>query len=355
MRVAVVGAGLAGAALAWRLTRRGAQVEIFAPRGPYGQDATNASGGLVRGFEPDPLDARRAAWSLAELRADPVLRAWAGYRELPSVYALPPDADPGAAQRAVDAVDELIPGSARLRQITGPAELPALPGLAVGTLAVQERYAGYISPGRLRSALLAAALAGGARLLPEPVTGVDPAPAVRVAGGAEHRCDALVVATGPWTPPLLARWGLPGQGLRTRQIQYTLGRAEPPGLGAFVDDSSGLYGRVVGAGLLLLGLPTRHWQVVPGGIAVDTALAREVVVRAGERLGLVDWPGAHARTVASADCYAGEGGLRLRRLLPDTAVHTFTGGSGGAAKTVLTAAHDAAAELCPRAARGTRA
>lgn len=343
MRVVIVGAGLAGAALARQLSRRGARVTVFAGASGRHSDATGASGGLVRGFEPDPQAAVAAAESLAEFRRDPVLRAWSGYQQLTSTYVLAPDADTGATEAAVRVVDSLLPGSAALRPA---AELPPFRGLPAGAMAVVEQQAGYISPARLRGCLLADAGLAGAELSRAAVTGARDDPAVVLADGRVRRCDALVLAAGPWTPRLLDEWDLPGQRLRTKQIQYTLGRAAPPGLGAFVDDTSGLYGRPVSARLFLLGLPSDRWQVDPAEVAADPMLARRVTLRAAQRLGLAAWPGAGSRTVASLDCYpAGRGGLRLRGVLPGSSVFTFTGGSGGAAKTALFAARRAAAEL----------
>ncbi|MFH8344278.1 FAD-dependent oxidoreductase [Streptomyces sp. NPDC018045] len=345
MRAAVVGGGLAGAALGWRLAQRGAAVTVFVAGAGRWRDATGASGGLVRGFDTDPDAARLAAESLAELRGDPRLRDWAGYQEGTSTYLLPPGADVAGARRTLRTVHTLLPGSAELRPAAGLAPFRGLPE---GTWCVRERHAGHVSPGRLRDSLLRAVADLGGTLRCEPVLGVLAGPALRLGLGAERGYDAVVLATGPWTPHLLDRWGLPGQGLSTRQIQYTLGRSVPRGLGAFVDETSGLYGRPVGTGQLLLGLPTSRWGVGPDEVTRDPALARQVAECAGRRLGLTSWPGPGARTVASLDCYAvgGHGGLALRGL-PDSALYTFAGGGGGAAKTALAAGRLAARALCP--------
>lgn len=343
-RVAIVGGGLAGAALAWRLTRLGLLPTVFSD--PHGRsaDASRVSGGLVRGFDPDPLAARAAAESLAELRGSAVLRRWAGYREVGSAVLLPAPVHPGGntvPAGSLRLLDELLPGSAEVRRAP---DLGPFQGLAPGTLGVFERQAGFISPHRLREQLLAQAIRAGALLRPEPVVGVDPEGVLRTADGAAHRFDTVVLATGPWTPRLLAASGLPDQGLRTKEIQYTLSSAAgaPPGLGVFVDEGSGLYGRPVGAGRLLLGLPTDRWDGDPADPQPDPALAGLVARPARERLGLAGWPGSGGRTVAAADCYAPSGGLRLRVCLPGSSVLTFTGGTGGAAKYALGAARAAA-------------
>src|SRR5262245_47839856 len=69
LTVAVVGGGIAGAMLAWRL--RQAAARRVAPHlftgGPRVRiDASTASDGIVRGFETDPGLCRYAADSLAE-------------------------------------------------------------------------------------------------------------------------------------------------------------------------------------------------------------------------------------------------------------------------------------------------
>jgi hypothetical protein len=55
--------------------------------------------------------------------------------------------------------------------------------------------------------------------------------------------------------------------------------------------------------------------------------------------------GAPPRTVASFDCYHEPPGLALRDAVPGAALFTFTGGSGGAAKTVLATSRAAAGVL----------
>ena len=332
-RVAIVGGGIAGALLALRLADRrpGVSVELFAGDHPgHAPDATAASGGQVRGFDLDPAACRLAAAGLTELLADPALRDRAGYREIGSVYLLPPGTDPSSA---VGTVDRLLPGSATVRR-------PGLPfrDLPDGVVGVVERRAGHIAPARLRDAVLADLVGRGVPVRREAVDRVTPTPTVRLTGGTALGYDVVVVAAGAWTPGLLD-----GGPLRTKCIQYSVFDAAVPGLGAFVDDTTGLYGRPVGDGAVLLGLPTNRWDVDPGAVRADPALADEVAACARRRLGV---PAARpVRTVAAADCFHDPPGLALRRDPSTPAVATFTGGSGGAAKTVLAASRVAADAL----------
>jgi glycine/D-amino acid oxidase-like deaminating enzyme len=70
--IAVIGGGLAGALLAWRLRKRGGRrtTDLYVGDQARPADATEASGGLIRGFETDPVGCASAAASLAELLGD---------------------------------------------------------------------------------------------------------------------------------------------------------------------------------------------------------------------------------------------------------------------------------------------
>ena len=340
MRIAIVGGGIAGALLAWQLRRLapGLSLEIFTGTAPGGADATAASGGLVRGFEVHPAACQAAAASLAEIRASATLRKWSGYREIGSVYLLPPGIDPGPSMATVD---RQLPGSA---MVLGQAELAGYPfrDLPAGTLCVVERHAGFVSPAGLRAAALAELAGAGAGIRSTPAVAVAPHPAVRLADGSTVDYDVVVVAAGAWTPRLLATSGVAATGLRTRQIQYTVCRPRLAGLGAFVDDTTGLYGRPVDLDSFLLGLPADRWDVDPATVVPDPDLVGEVAVRVLGRFGTSVRPG---RTVASFDCYHDPPGLALRRSTAGRALFTFTGGSGGAAKTAVAASRTAAQAL----------
>ncbi|MFD9907941.1 NAD(P)/FAD-dependent oxidoreductase [Streptomyces sp. NPDC059063] len=349
MRICVVGSGIAGALLAWRLRRsdpRGEVRLVTAPAAPPGE-ATAASGGLVRGFEADPAACRLACESLAELRGDSALAAWADYRETGSVYALAGPEDPGDR---LALIEEFLPGSAE------PMDASALArehGLAVPRHAqgMVERHAGYFRPDQLRRMIARDLRARGATVVTGPARRVLALPDGGVAvdcPGAVHPCDAVVLATGWRTGALLRRSGLDGPdhqppSLRTKLIQYDLYDVTGRRPSCFVDETSGLYGRPDGADGMLLGVPSDRWDAEAEHLRASPDQRRTAEHRAAERLPELTLR-RHRRTVVAADAYSSSGLLELRPTeMPS--LYTFTGGSGGAAKSALAASRQCADRL----------
>jgi glycine/D-amino acid oxidase-like deaminating enzyme len=322
VKVCVVGSGIAGSLLAWRLAQRSVRVELLL--GPtHHLDATAVSGGIVRGYEPDPVQRTLAVESLLELTAEPRLRAWSRYREVACTWAA---ADLGELRAAAVELAGRLPGSVELLDA---AELTARGWHALPEAggAIHERRAGWLRPDALRTAVLA-------DLVRRRNVTVRP-------GSKPGAADATVIAAGAWTPGVLAALGLSARGLRTKAIQYSVHRTGSWRPGPFVDATTGLYGRPAPDGLLL-GLPTEDWDVDPARTRVDASL----VVRAA-KLAAVRFPrlrlGPVIGQVSAGDCYAEPAVLALRRA--GTATFTFTGGSGGAAKSALAASSRAAAAL----------
>jgi glycine/D-amino acid oxidase-like deaminating enzyme len=220
-------------------------------------------------------------------------------------------------------------------------------GLPEDARGVHERTAGWIDPGAFRDALLADLRSR--RNVRTEASDLD-------AGQPAHAHDAVVVAAGPWTPRVLRQLGLPTGDLLTKAIQYGVYRVDgwrPP---CFVDETTGLYGRPVGGRELLLGVPTSAWDVAPDRTTLDLR------VEAGAlRLASLRFPrlllSRRSRLMAAVDCYHPERHLALRPATGPTTglaagnggtrpqAFTFTGGSGGSAKTVLAASALAASHL----------
>lgn len=342
MRIAIVGTGLAGTLLAWRLRRAYPDARVMLFAGPHGSgpDATAVSGGLLRGFEEDPEACRLAAESMAELLASPVLREWAGYTEIGSLYLLPADPD---VKALLDIVEAELPGSARLLEAGEVATAYPMRGLPSDTVGVAEARAGYLSPARLRDAVLADLAAAGVAAVPGGVAAVSERGCVHTDGRTVD-CDVAVLAAGRWTGHLLTASGLPADGIRTKMIQYSVHRTATR-LPAFVDTTSGLYGRSLDAEHALLGLPSERWDVPPASadLAPDQALAADVVRAAAHRLA-IDPLGPPVRVVPAADSYTNPRGLAIREVVYGR-IFTFAGGSGGAVKTALAASRAAARQV----------
>ncbi len=346
MHVSVLGGGVAGALLAWRLARQPDVERVsIAPGAARKRDATAASGGAVRGFEMEPGQRRLAIDSLTELLADDRLRDWAGYTVTGSIYR---PLDPRPIRAAAAEVEASVPDSVELLSAAQLHErgwaMTDAELASSGVIAIAERQAGYLDPDRLRGCVLAdLASRDNVDILPDGAVD-ELAPGEFRLAGTRHCCDVMVLATGAWTPALLAAAGWQRAGLRTKAIQYTVFGIDDWQPGTFVDETSGLYGKPAPDGLLL-GLPTQAWQVEPDGVEVDQALSRSVFELASQRFPRLRLQSG-ARPVAAVDCYSTDFRLALRPVLDsDDRVFSFTGGSGGAAKTALAASARAAIQL----------
>jgi glycine/D-amino acid oxidase-like deaminating enzyme len=335
MRICVIGGGLAGTLLAWRLARQ-PDIELTVVTGLTRSDATGCSGGLVRRFECDDYNAELATRSLAELRDSPTLRSWSDYREVGSLYIV----DGMVPERALAAA-----GSVTVLDRATVASQFGMRGLPESCSAVWDPAAGYVNPDLLRRSALADLAATGARIVAAPARRHQ----AELGGGLSYQVDGMpgpadltVVAAGAWTRELT------GADVRTKVIQYGMYEVDGERPPAFVDETSGLYGRPSGPGQVLLGLPTDRWDIDPDRPLFVEAEERKVRTTTAARL-----PGLRlrelVRCVASVDSYAADGRLRLRPVrTQEPALFTFTGGSGGAAKTALAASADAAVELRAR-------
>lgn len=344
MHVCVIGGGLAGSLLAWRLSQRpGVEVDLLLGRHGH-QDATSASGGAVRAYEPLAAQRELAVASMLELLSSDVLRRWADYLQTGSAYLHATGEEPDLPAAAAE-IERELPGSvlvAASDTLTG--DLSWASGLLPPRTAVVERQAGHLSPGRLRDAIVAD-LAG------RPRTSVRAAALERLDGtrcvidGSARAYDLVVLAAGAWTPELLRRNALPAGEYRTKAIQYSiyeLGGRRPR---QFVDEPTGLFARPAAGGGLLLGVPTTGWGVAPGRLPVeriwyDRAADLAARLLPGVRLG------AALSRVSAADCYCDPPILALRPVAgAPSGLLTFTGGSGGSVKTVLAASRRAADQI----------
>jgi sarcosine oxidase len=234
--VAVVGAGVAGAASAWALSRRGLDVVLVEQFG-LGH-ARGGSHGATRIFRLSYAEAEYvrlaqdalAGWRRLEQETDEKLLRFTGLLEVAR------DVSPFAA--ALDACGvawEELDGE-------GVADRFGI-ALPEGTTALLQREAGVVYADRSVASLLAASRARGVRVLPDTrVTAIEPVDAgvELVTDGDRLHCDAVVVAAGAWAPVLLDPLGIDLSLAPTAEtVVYFRREGAPPSLIDEVDPHAG--------------------------------------------------------------------------------------------------------------------
>jgi glycine/D-amino acid oxidase-like deaminating enzyme len=343
MRVCVIGGGIAGAMLCWRLAQQPEVSEVLLAPGPaQPADATAVSGGSIRAFEIEPVQRALALESMAELSGDPVLARWAGFVGCGSVYV---PRDPSGLPEAAAEINAVLGDSASLLDAQA-LRRGGWSGIGDEVVGILERQGGYLSPQQLRLAALAD-LAGRTErrfTLLENGYVTDLAPGSFTLNQTRLSFEVVVLATGAWTPTLLRQSGFDPAGLTTKGIQYTVHQATGALATSFVDDICDLFGKPVPGGVLL-GLPTQAWGAPPTGLAADRQLSRSAAALAVSRFPALQLH-SFSEPVTAVDCYAADGILDLRPVDgADGRLLTFTGGTGSAAKTVIAASRRAAERL----------
>jgi len=219
--VIVVGLGAMGAALAWRLARRGVRVvglDRYHP--PHALGSTHGRSRIIREAyyeHPHYVPMVQRAFGLwAELEAESRTRLYQptgglmiGQADGPLVSGARTSAARHGVPVQVWSRDEL---AARVPALTPPAD-------AIGLF---EPRAGMLDPERAVSALLSSAAARGADLrFDAAVTGfevVDGGVTVRTEAGERFEADQLVMAAGGWMTMLLPDLALPL--VVERAVQY---------------------------------------------------------------------------------------------------------------------------------------
>jgi len=211
-RIAVVGAGILGAAIAYRLTRRGARVTVFDKSGPAAGATSRSFAWLNADFSKQPFHYHElhrlalAAYRFLEQELPGLPVQWGG--------ALQWYSDAEAARQVRRQVREQQEWGYPVRLIDAD-ELHRMEGelragdVLAATFAEQE---GFADPAATTRLLLDGARAAGAQVLaPCEITGLD-VRAGRVQGvrtpRASYGADLLVIAAGVQTPALAAMAGV---------------------------------------------------------------------------------------------------------------------------------------------------
>jgi glycine oxidase len=210
--VAVVGAGIAGCAVAWGCQRRGARV-VVVERGSPGGGASGAAAGMLapcsEAHGPGPfLDLARRSLGLWPGVAAALLEEGGVDCELELTGLLRPALDGSEARELRERLAWQRAADVAVRWLDGPAagaEEPALAGAAAAALYPDE---GHVHSVRAVAALLAAARRQGAELIcGAEVVGALDGGGVRLAGGRTVAASRVVVCAGAWSGRLAAALG----------------------------------------------------------------------------------------------------------------------------------------------------
>jgi monomeric sarcosine oxidase len=197
----VIGAGLAGSATAWALTRRGRSVVVLEAFGPgHRRGSSHGSARIFRRAYPDPLyvrltgDADRLWRQLEDEAGEELILRTGGLdygpaREAEKIYGI-------LSEFGVPA--ELLPAEAAGER---------WPGLAFGPDPVLfHPDAGVLDPERTMAAMRRLAVAAGAEIFYGTTVvrvSATPGGAMVDAAGQSWRAPVVIVAAGSWLEPLL--------------------------------------------------------------------------------------------------------------------------------------------------------
>lgn len=264
MKIAVVGEGIIGTAIAFFLAHSGADVTLIGSRTTGPRSATDVSGGLLRVLDPDKATATVAKRGVMALRhwARLGLPGECGYTPCGAVFLAPESDGIAYEQLANELNSEDYPmhrlSDSAFSQKFGMLQLP--PGACV----FQEPFGGYGSPSQTRDSLLQAFVQMGgeykALRVEEVISSNSALSQVRCANSRSDY-DLVVVAAGRGTGPLLANSGFTLTGdsvLTSRTIAIPHLRTENPGARTsnfpiIVDLVSGTFLRPLGVGKFIVG------------------------------------------------------------------------------------------------------
>lgn len=239
--VVVVGAGLAGAATAAALARRGVPVTVLEAERVPGHHSSGRNAGLVRRAVEDPAIA-----ALCRAGADAIAAREVPFRRTGSVLLDPEERIPSAVWRAIDH-RPLTPEAARERcpVLRGTAARGAIETPDDGIVEVHALLTSYLDEVRTHGGTVRFGEPAVAPLLADSaVVGVRTAE-------REVRADHVVIATGAWGEEWGRRGGVPIDLVPLRRHLVLTADAAPPWDRPWVWHlAEGWYVRPEAAGLL---------------------------------------------------------------------------------------------------------
>jgi glycine/D-amino acid oxidase-like deaminating enzyme len=318
----VVGAGIVGLCAAYHLAKRRLRVCVIEQMQRV-TNATTQSGAGIRYFDPDPVVSAQVFesqhfYSELDLNGD--------FNPCPSYYCFGAASDTSILDHA----------SARGFRVLSRAQLQTRnPDIDWRTVefAVEDDEAGFRDPLRTWCALhaecerLGVSFQFGQKIMARGESGTS---SQLFTQSKCYDTQGIILATGYWTPSLLARLGLPVV-VRNRTITvHFLEGHNLSELPFVVEHESGFHARPTSTGGLLFGVPQLDWDVAPEHLPdrADNHLfeALQHLQRYGhERLSF-----SGVRTVHSADAFH----LLVveEQIALPTYMHVFAFGEGAAFK-----------------------
>lgn len=210
--IVIVGGGIEGAAAAWALSQRGVTDVVVLERNTVGSGMTGKSSGIVRcHYGVSSLAAMAAVGLEVFEKADEIFGTDIGFRQTGYVVGVGEGDTESlrkslAAQRAVGVQTEEI-DAADVARLWPFADLSPFAAFA------WEARGGYGDAYQTAQAFAVSARAAGVGVrqgtnVTELLIDGDKATGVRLADGSEIAAGTVVVATGVWTQPFLASYGI---------------------------------------------------------------------------------------------------------------------------------------------------
>lgn len=205
--VVVIGAGLAGAAAAWRLAQAGHAVTVLERSTPANEHGSSHGSARIFRYAYPETDYARL-----------VVESARGWDELSSIDGSPLITPSGALDfgetRQPERLAAVLAELGIDHELLSREEASARWSIGFDTAVLWHPGAGVIDAERSVEAMLAAAVSHGATVVHDwPVTRVEPtATGYRVHGSGRRTQEAeqIVVAAGGWLPALLGDLALPG-------------------------------------------------------------------------------------------------------------------------------------------------
>ena len=270
--VAIVGAGVHGASIAFHLSSRDVSVAIFERTTPAG-GPTGRSSAICRAYYTNVFLAETARDSIAMFqRFEELTGVDAGFRRTGMMF-LHPQEDAETMRASVDRLNGL---GIETELLEGDALAARLPGFSLADIGVGafERDAGYADPHATTNGLFRMAVRNGATpRLGADVVKIEAASTgggtIVTGAGERTSCGAIVIAAGPWTRELAALAGADLPLTVERHVVATFRWAGADPVPAHGDLNGGYYFRPEGEDLYLMGPVTPEPEVDPDDVVTD--------------------------------------------------------------------------------------